>query len=50
MEYEKKKRIEELERQIDDLKNRWPAHSVKPVMIQELEELEDELGKVQNEE
>ena len=50
MKYEKKKRIEELERHIADLKSRMPAHSVKPIMIMKLEELEDELRKVKNEE
>ncbi len=50
MKYEKKKRIEELEHQIADLKSRMPAHSVKPIMIQELENLEDDLRKVKNEE
>ena len=38
-------RIEELERDIADLKARWPAHSVKPVMLQQLEELEDALER-----
>ncbi len=36
-------RIEQLEREIADLKARWPAHSVKPAMLQQLEELEDAL-------
>ena len=39
-------RIKELERQIADLKGRWPAHSVPPSMFQHLEELEEELKKV----
>ena len=43
MKYEKKERIRELERQIADLKGRMPAHSVKPAMLQQLEELEKEL-------
>jgi len=38
-------RIAELERQIVDLKERWPAHSVPPSMFQRLEELEEELKK-----
>jgi hypothetical protein len=33
-------RIEQLERDIADLKARLPKHSVKPVMIQQLEEME----------
>lgn len=36
-------RIEELEKKINDLRRRLPAHSVKPSMVQELEELEEEL-------
>lgn len=35
----------EIEQKIDDLKARWPAHSVPPKMWQELEELEDQLKK-----
>jgi len=38
-------RIEELEKQIEDLMRRWPAHSVKPAMVQRLDELEEELKK-----
>ncbi len=33
-------RIEQLGREIADLKARWPKHSVKPAMLQQLEELE----------
>jgi hypothetical protein len=36
-------RIEELERQIAELKSRWPAHSVSPTMLQQLDELEEAL-------
>ena len=36
-------RIKELERQIQDLKERWPAHSVPPAMLHRLDELEEEL-------
>lgn len=35
--------VEHLKKQIADLKDRMPAHSVNPSMIQELEDLEDEL-------
>jgi hypothetical protein len=35
-----KERIEELKRQIEDLKARLPAHSIPPAMIAELDELE----------
>ncbi len=38
-------RIEQLEREIADLKARWPAHSVKPAMLQQLEELEAALER-----
>jgi hypothetical protein len=38
-------KIREIEAKIDDLKARWPAHSVPISMWQELEELEDELEK-----
>ena len=36
-------RINELERQIAELKDRWPAHSVPPAMVQRLDELEEAL-------
>jgi len=39
------KRIKELESQVAELKSRWPAHSVPPTMLQQLEELEEELEK-----
>jgi hypothetical protein len=35
------KRIKELEAQIADLKKRWPAHSVSPAMLMQLDELEE---------
>jgi hypothetical protein len=38
-----KDKVREIEEKIADLKGRWPAHSVKPSMLQELEELEEEL-------
>ena len=37
------KRIKELEAQIADLKKRWPAHSVSPAMLMQLDELEEKL-------
>ncbi len=40
------KRIEELEREIADIRGRIPAHSINPAMIIELEELEDELERL----
>lgn len=41
----KTKRIKQLEEKIEDLKKRWPAHSVSPLMFQELEDLEEELER-----
>ena len=35
--------ISDLEKRIDDLQHRLPAHSVKPSMIEELEDLEERL-------
>jgi hypothetical protein len=43
-------RVKEVEQKIEDLKARWPAHSVPPSMWQELEKLEDELDKVKKDE
>ena len=36
-------RIKGIEAQIADLKARWPAHSLPPNMLMQLDELEDEL-------
>jgi len=36
------KQLQTIEDQIQELKNRLPAHSIKPVMMMELLELEDE--------
>lgn len=36
-------RIEKLKAQIEDLHKRWPAHSVPPAMMQEMDELEEQL-------
>jgi len=38
------KRIQELEEKIEDLKKRWPAHSVPAALLQELDDLEEELA------
>jgi len=46
---EKNDRIKELEKQIENLMRRWPAHSVKPTMIQQLDELEEELERAREE-
>jgi hypothetical protein len=39
-----RERIEELKKQIADLKKRWPAHSVPAAMMEQLDELEEELS------
>ncbi len=36
-------RVRELEQQIEDLRKRWPAHSVPAAMLEQLDELEEEL-------
>ena len=46
---EENDRIKELEKQIEDLKRRWLAHSVKPAMVQRLYGLEEELEKAREE-
>ncbi|MBL7197428.1 MAG: histidine kinase [Candidatus Omnitrophica bacterium] len=38
-------KIKELEKQIEELKARWPAHSVPSWMYERLEELEEELDR-----
>lgn len=42
-------RIAELERRLADLQARLPAHSVPPAMLMEIEEIEDELARLQSE-
>ncbi|MBN1483741.1 MAG: histidine kinase [Chloroflexia bacterium] len=37
--------VAELKRQIAELQARWPAHSVPPAMLQQLEELEEALER-----
>ncbi|WP_242868815.1 histidine kinase [Desulfotomaculum copahuensis] len=41
--------IRTLEQRIADLRRRLPAHSVRPHMLQELEELEEALERLQAE-
>ncbi|MGD8814453.1 MAG: hypothetical protein PVI78_08250 [Anaerolineales bacterium] len=36
-------RVEELRAKIEELKKRWPAHSVPPALVMELDELETSL-------
>lgn len=42
------KKIEELEAKIAELKKSWPAHSVSPGMMAELDDLEEELANTLN--
>lgn len=39
-------RVKELERQIAELKARWPAHSVPPALMAQLDELEEALNEL----
>ncbi|MPN50715.1 hypothetical protein SDC9_198348 [bioreactor metagenome] len=39
-------RLDVLQKELADLKLRWPAHSIKPAMLIELEELEKEIDKL----
>ncbi|KUO61926.1 MAG: hypothetical protein APF84_04645 [Gracilibacter sp. BRH_c7a] len=41
------KELHEVENQLMDLKNRWPAHSLKPAMLIQLEDLEEERDRLQ---
>lgn len=43
---DRQEQISELERRIEELKGRLPAHSVKPQMLRELEDLEEELEQL----
>ncbi len=40
------KKLQEIEFQIKDLKARWPAHSLKPSMLSQLEDLEEERDRL----
>ncbi len=46
MKEDREERIRELKKEIADLRNRLPAHSVKPAMLSRLEELEEELERL----
>jgi hypothetical protein len=39
------KRIQELEEKNAELKKRWPAHSIPPAIMQELDDLEAKLAE-----
>lgn len=45
-----KSRVSEIEEKIADLKGRWPKHSLRPEMMQQLEVLEEELERASREE
>lgn len=40
-------KIKEIKRKIEDVRKRWPAHSAKPSMFRELEDLEMELEELE---
>jgi len=46
----KKNKIRQLEREIEELKRQWPAHSISPAMLQQLEDLEAELERIKSQE
>lgn len=41
------RRLQELQEKLIDVKARWPAHSVKPELIFQLESLEEEIAILQ---
>lgn len=43
-----KEKILKLRKELEDLKNRIPAHSVKPEILQRMEEIEYEIEKLKN--
>lgn len=40
-------RLQKLQNELADLQSRWPAHSVKPSLVNQLDDLEEELKNVQ---
>jgi len=42
------KKLQEVEAQLKDLKARWPAHSLKPAMLLQLEDLEEERDRLRH--
>jgi uncharacterized small protein (DUF1192 family) len=42
----KEDKIRQLEQEIEELMQQWPAHSVSPALLQHLEDLEDELERL----
>jgi hypothetical protein len=45
----KNNKIKEIEERLAALKKQWPAHSVSPAMLQQLDDLEEELEKAKKE-
>ncbi|CAA7602210.1 Hypothetical protein DEACI_2883 [Acididesulfobacillus acetoxydans] len=41
-------KLREVENQLQDLKARWPAHSLKPAMLSQLEDLEEERDRLKD--
>ncbi|MGD2155322.1 MAG: DUF5320 domain-containing protein [Anaerolineales bacterium] len=39
-------KIRQLEGEIEELKQQWPAHSVSPALLQQLEDLEEQLERL----
>lgn len=40
-------RLQQLQKELADLKSRWPAHSVKPSLVIQLDELEEEIANLE---
>ncbi len=43
---EDSERLRELQARLADLKSRMPAHSVRPAMLMEIEDLEEEISQL----
>lgn len=39
--------LRNLKQSLDDLRKRWPAHSVKPELVEEMERLEDAIARLE---
>ena len=46
---EDSERLRQLEAQLADLKGRMPAHSLRPAMLLEIEDLEEEIARLRAE-
>jgi L-lactate utilization protein LutB len=49
MEREQEQRIAEIRKELEELRRRWPKHSVPPALHQQWEELEEELERLLDE-